>query len=234
MRKKTPPISEKEKTKSLEGKFITETSEKILVKKVESSDDKLSTKEFIKIVLMPITIVLLTGILGTFLGLWLQNRSFRRNEIFRAKLDTITEGKKEAVKLLQDTEEVLRQVRGTQKVIKEKLTQLQFNTSELDTAKTQFCATSVLSPYMATLKKIKLRTAFVRDYTTEGNNITVNQKIIEFESKLDEYIRCGESDTCQICNDHADLVMDSLREVVASHTQMTNDLLREQEGNLLF
>jgi predicted transcriptional regulator len=203
----------------------------------ENENHMLTKKDKYKIIIMPIVIVLLTAFLGTFIGLYIQNRSFRKNELFKSKLASINEGKTDTVHLLQDVEAILRQIRSSRK-----------NNSQSNV--TSDLCNSEISDLVERLKKLNTRTELIKTYNSDeasNKESKVNTSIEKFKDALKNYLYCinGEEvkddkgkilksyKICEICNDEANLTMDSLREIIKSHVIMQNELQKEYDSNLL-
>lgn len=191
---------------------------------VQRKESKMRGKDWLKIVVMPIVIAVLAAILG----IYLQNRSFERNTLFKAKLDQIQAGQKEAVTLLQDLDSTLRFIRTNEEYIEKDLKQLESEgrSNEIGDAKQHYCGGSFMQPSIETLRRYQMRTIPLKDYSAAaGQNNVVNQATDDFSNKLGALIECMENKECRPCNGQHDDVRDSLRAVIAAHTKMANDLI---------
>jgi hypothetical protein len=79
--------------------------------------ERLSKKDRMAIVVMPLVIVALTAVTGTGLGVWFQNRSFKRNELFRVRLERLMWLHNEAVEILREVDTARRNVRTNEDVV---------------------------------------------------------------------------------------------------------------------
>lgn len=190
-------------------------------------------KDWIKIVVMPILIVILTA----FLGIFLQNRSFKRNTLFQAKLNQIISGRNEAVELLQDVDKVRRRIRAAEDYFQREIDRIKITKSE-DLAKAmgrfceekmQFLEEGVEAP-LQILRQVKIRTIAIEDFTKAfDNNNAINETILDFNNKLGDFIGCLQSNDCIACSDKHENIIPALRNLISAHTRMISELLEENK-----
>ncbi len=75
---------------------------------------QMEPKDWIKIVIMPIIVVLLTALLGTFVGNILQSNSFRLNERFKVKIDRVMSSELEVRQISEKVDNDLGQLRRSE------------------------------------------------------------------------------------------------------------------------
>ncbi len=190
--------------------------------------DEYTKKEWLTNVIMPIVIVVLTAILGTGVGVWLQNRSFKYNEVFKAKLDRIMANQKEATDILVEAEIAYRQIRRIESSF-ERGDQAQKNSYRIQGYRG---STDV---NLDTLKKSKIRLDALQDSTqTFSKNSSVSEEIKKYEAGLSSFIQCvnnnilnGFSKNC--ANEHDEKVLGSLKSVVIAYSKMADEFIKEYE-----
>lgn len=191
-----------------------------------SSGNDLTRKERISIIYMPLVIVILTAILGTGIGIWLQNRSFKKNELFKAKLERIMSAQHEAVEETRAVDEARRQIRSNESFIRQELA----NVSPDRRADALRFYGEQMSPSIAMLKESRLKMDVLGNYTaTLSSSKGVPNAIGEFTEKLDDYLRCLEQnvDFGINCSDEHPGVVTSLHAVVAAYSEMADELIDE-------
>ncbi|HEY0405507.1 MAG TPA: hypothetical protein VGC89_07250 [Pyrinomonadaceae bacterium] len=196
-----------------------------------SGKDSLSKKDRAAIIYMPIIVVLMTAVLGTGIGVWFQNRSFRRNELFKAKLDRIMAGQKEAVEILKDVDEARRQIRSNEDFIRGVI-ERQGDPEEKAKVIQYYSERDPMEASVAILKEAKIRLDALGDYSrTLSQHSAVPASVENYSDKQQAFLKClaGNRNFSISCSDeHPDLV-DALRAVVVSHTKMTDELINEYE-----
>lgn len=197
---------------------------------MEERGRTMSKKDWIKIVVMPISIVILTAVLGNFIGIYLQNRSFSRNELFKAKLDLIMSGHKQTIDIMQDVDRARRQIRSNEEFIQQELQRYEKagNTDALNGARKYYCEGSFMAPSIAILKEAKIKADSIGDYTDKfDKDGTVKKAIGEFSKNLAGYLECLDNKQCRPCSDGHENVIQSLRGVIEAHIDTANKLLDE-------
>lgn len=78
---------------------------------------QIKPSDWLKIVIMPIVLLILTAVFANVIGVRLQDRSFRKNEVFRARLAAIETARQEATNIQKDVERARRQIRQTRLIL---------------------------------------------------------------------------------------------------------------------
>jgi hypothetical protein len=195
---------------------------------IRRRDSKMRTRDWLRIIIMPIWIAILTA----FLGIYLQNRSFERNTLFKARLDQIQSGQKEAVELYKDMDSTLRFIRTNEDFIQKDLNRFQTagDPEQMEEARHHYCEGSFMIPSIESLGRYKIRTVSIEDYSASADqNSVVNTAIKDFSNKLGQLIECMDNKECRPCNDRHDGVRDSLKAVIGAHTKLVNELLEKNK-----
>ena len=120
-----------------------------------TSNDELSKKDKLSIIWMPLILVCITAIIGTVIGTWFQNKAFRQNETFRAKLDRVMHAQIEAVKIASDIDEARRQIRTNSEIAQGQY-QKESNPQERERIKNYYSVSqSFTAPNVLSLKESK-------------------------------------------------------------------------------
>lgn len=204
------------------------TQEQQGVSKLEGA---LTPKDKIAIIIMPIVVVLLTALLGTGVGIWLQNRSFRKNELFKAKLERIMAGQKEAADILRAVEEARRQIRSNEDFIRKEIAR-QVDDIKKDEARRYYLDSNPMEPSIAILRESKLRLDALAVYSGSlGSNSPVPNAVQVYSRKLDGFLGClkENSQFAKICSDEHPDLLESVRGIVAAHARMIDKLIQEYE-----
>jgi hypothetical protein len=191
----------------------------------------LTKKDKLAIIVMPIVIVGLTAILGTGVGVWLQNRSFRNNEIFKAKLERIMAGQREAADILREVDEARRQIRSNEDFIKDEIGR-QPNIIEQEKARRYYLENNPMEPSVAILRESKVRLDTLAAYTSSlSTNSPVPKAVQVYSQKLEDFLKCLKENVKfeKICSDEHPNLLESMRGVVVAHTRMTDELIKEYE-----
>jgi hypothetical protein len=207
-------------TTQISGWLITENDE-------APKNVPLTKKERITNIYMPIAIVLLTASLGTGIGVWLQNRSFRRNEVFKAKLDRIKEGQKETAEILREVDEARRQIRANEDFIRREIEQ-QSDPIEKDKVRRYYLEKNPMGSSLVILKESKIRLDALGDYTkTLSPANTVPSSIENYSIKLGNFLECLEDnkDFGKSCSDEHPTLREALRAVVTAYTKIEDELI---------
>jgi hypothetical protein len=185
--------------------------------------------ERVKTVWMPIIIVFLTAALGGFLGTWLQNRSFKKNALFQAKLGMLTSARQQALDIRQDVDEARRKIRKNENFSTNLLATLSSKgqVDNLAYAKSVYCVPAYQGQYVDILKEAGIRVEALREDVTDGSPI--NLAIDEFLNKLKPYVACLDKPGCNYCSEDGEGVLGSLSKVVTAHTNAAQRLLADSE-----
>ncbi len=201
------------------------------VVKVEIIDEKLTNKDRWQIIFMPLILLALTAFLGTVIGSCLQNRSFKHNELFRARLERIMTGQREATDILQDVDGATRQIRSNEDFIRDQI-QRQVDPEEKRKAKEFYLEKNPMTPSLAILKESKIKLDALGDYTkTLGTNQNVEEAIKEFSTNFDDFINCVEAnkDFSNSCSEKVKDLRKSLTKVVEAYSKMQDYLISEYD-----
>lgn len=183
--------------------------------------------ERLKTVIMPTLIVLLSATLGTGLGLYLQNRSFRNNELFKARLEQIVRQRTEAVSLLQDVDDAWRQVRSDEDLAARQIEDAKIRgQGEVDRVTAYYCSQGDKSNGLETLRKARSRSNALADQTkTFGENNPTAKAFKQFEVRLQSILECAENRDCRRCAVHDSDLLQPLKDVITSYGALESSLL---------
>jgi hypothetical protein len=191
----------------------------------------LTTKDKVAIIYMPLVIVILTAVLGTGIGVWLQNRSFQRNELFRAKLERIMSAQRDAVEIMREVDQARRQIRSDEHFIREQI-DLQESSKEREEAVKYYSIRNPMEASVATLKDSKVKLDALGAYTsTLSPRSPVPAAIESYSNKLNVFLGCLEEnlDFERVCsNEHTELV-GLLHQVVVAYAKMADGLIEKYE-----
>jgi len=185
----------------------------------------------LKIVYMPVILLLLTVSLGTVIGVWFQNRSFRHNELFRAKLDRVLAAQKEVVDIMGQVDLARKQIRSNEDFIRNEIRKRP-NEAEAQEARQYYGENGQMGPSLVILKETLIRLEALADYsTTLGHDSGVTTSIEKYHDKVTTFIKCVENNTSfsVSCSDEHPDIMESLREVLKAHSKLADDLINSYE-----
>lgn len=188
---------------------------------------ELTSKDRIAIIYMPIVIVVLTALLGTGIGIWLQNRSFKRNELFRAKLERIMSAQKDAVEIMRGVDEARKQLGSDENFVREQIG-LAPDSESRTKAKSFYSKRDQFAISMATLKESKAKLEALGTYTsTLSADSTASSAIESYSKELQGILECVEEDKDfeKNCSDEHPDLMKSLREIVIAYAKMADGLI---------
>jgi hypothetical protein len=187
--------------------------------------------EVIKIVWMPILIVILTALFGGLLGTWLQNRSFKKNALFQAKLNMLTSARQQALEIRQGVDEARRKIRANERFAKNLLSSLKTKgkAEDLSYAESVYCVPAYQGQYVDILKEAGIRVESLREDAAGRSPSSINSAIDEFLKNLKPYVACLDKSGCRECGEDNENVVESLDKVVAAHTSASERLLAESQ-----
>ena len=191
----------------------------------------MNSDEKIKVVWMPILVVLLTAILGGMIGTWLQNRSFKKNALFQAKLNMLTSARQQALDIRQDVDEASRKIRSNEIFSKNLLASLEAkgDHDNLAYAQSVYCVPEYQAQYADILKEAGIRVESLRQDAKDGTPSSVNSAIDDFLKALKPYATCLDEPGCRQCSEHSETVVVSINKIVAAHTKASEQLLADSE-----
>jgi hypothetical protein len=181
-----------------------------------------------KVVVMPIFIVLLTALVGGLLTTYFQDRSFRKNAGFQARMNIIMSGRQEALKIREDVDEAVRQIRSNERQARQDLARFETegNFTALQGARAYYCAPEYQGAFVAILRETRLRVESLREDTGNGTPISpINASINQFVTKLGPYIQCLEQSGCNRCSESNREVLAPLNSLVSAHMSAANRLV---------
>jgi hypothetical protein len=187
--------------------------------------------EKIKSVYMPILIVILTAFLGSAVGAFLQNRSFRHNARFQAQLNLLVTGRQEAIRIREDVDEALRQIRSNESLARRQMTMVEVrsDSSARQLAEGYYCAPEYLAPYTTVLKESRVKIASIREDTVGLRKPSlINTAIEQYVKTLGGFIECLDSPGCNYCSKTHGGVVQPLDDVISGHTRAANALATGQ------
>jgi len=184
--------------------------------------------EKIKVVVMPVFIVLLTALVGGLLTTYFQDRSFRKNAGFEARMNIIMSGRQEALKIREDVEGAVRQIRSNESQARQDLARFETegNFTALQGARAYYCAPEYQGAFVAILRESRLRVESLREDTAKGSRISpINISIDQYVAKLGPYIQCLEQIGCNRCSESNREVLAPLNSLVSAHMSAANRLV---------
>ena len=182
-----------------------------------------------KSIILPIIILLLT----IFLGNCFQNKSFRRNEMFKAKLMLLTNKRDEAIKIRSNTEDEMGFLRRLQ------------NNVEKDSDQNELCKkyrAENIPVSIEIIKQLDSQANIIQeyvdpdkfpnkeDYDKEYAKFPLNQKIMKYREELNDYLSCADDEKCKVCSIEANKVITSLSGLIAKNDEMINDLIVDSDN----
>ena len=193
--------------------------------------DGLNKKDRLAVIYMPILVVFLTAVLGTGIGVWFQNRSFRRNELFKAKLDRIMAAQKEVVDINSQVEGALRQIRANEDFIQAQIAR-QRTLDEQQQARQFYAEQNNMTSSLTVLKETKIRLDALASYSkTLSTEAGVGESIKVYSEELLPFVKCVENnhDYTINCSDKYPKIIESLRSVIIAHSKVADDLINSYQ-----
>lgn len=201
------------------------------VKKISTEEDKLSGKERKLHIYIPILLILITAAITSWIGVIFQDRSFRKNELFKAKLDRIMSQQEEVIEIRRIVDEARRQIRSNEDFISEQIKK-QPDLAGQTAAREYYLNKKPMASSVAVLKESKIRLdALAVSAKTFGGNNPVTESVNKFSTTLDTFLKCLENnkDFRNNCSDeHPDLV-ESVSNIIIAHNQLADELIKEFE-----
>lgn len=188
--------------------------------------------EKIKAVVMPILIVLLTALAGGVLTTYFQDRSFRKNAGFQARMNLIMSGRQEALRIREDVEGAVRQIRSNENQARQDLARFETegNFTALEGARAYYCAPDYQGAFVAILRESRLRVESLREDTARGIPVSpINTSIDQYVAKLGPYIQCLEQTGCNRCSESNREVLTPLNNLVSAHISAANRLVAGEQ-----
>lgn len=180
----------------------------------------MTKKDWLSIVVMPTAVVLL----ASGVAIVLQDRSFRRNELFTAKLNQILDAQKTAVDLLRTVDEATRQVRADEAWIRE---QLRTAPELIRQDEDQYRSGEFFEASIDALKdsKVRLDGLVAISQGVDGGS-AVHGAAEAYTQVLGRLLSCLHQNNDFRCADQNSGVVPAMRGVVVAHTTAANDLIR--------
>lgn len=191
----------------------------------------LNKKDRLAVIYMPILVVFLTALLGTGIGVWFQDRSFRRNELFRAKLDRIMAAQKEVVDINTQVEGALRQIRANEDFIQAQIAQ-QRTLDGQQQARQFYAEQDNMTSSLTVLRETKIRLDALASYSkTLSTESGVGESIKVYSGELLPFINCVENnhEYSVNCSDKYPKIIESLRGVIIAHAKVADDLINSYQ-----
>jgi hypothetical protein len=184
---------------------------------MEMIDGRQKSRDRVAVVYMPIVIVLLTALLGTGVGWLLQNRAFKRNELFRVRLDRLMWLHSQTVDTLHEVDVARRQIRSNEELVAD---QIRKNPTDNKGVIQFYKEQELMRSSLVALKdaKVRLDSLAVDSRALSGDD-TASAAIEAYGEESDKFIACVEDndDFSRSCsNEHPDLIK-KMMVVVSSH-----------------
>ena len=190
----------------------------------------LNKKDRLAVIYMPILMVLLTALLGTGIGVWFQDRSFRRNELFKAKLDRIMAAQKEVVDINTQVEGALRQIRANEDFIQAQIAQQRAFDGQQQ-ARQFYAEQDNMTSSLTVLRETKIRLDALASYSkTLSTESGVGESIKVYSEELLPFIKCVENNDYSVnCSDKYPKIIESLRSIIIAHSKVADDLINSYQ-----
>jgi len=183
--------------------------------------NRLSKKDLWSVVIMPVVVV----VIASGMAIWLQDRSFRRNQMFTAKLNQIVSGQDSAVQILREVDAATRQIRGTEKWIRDRQQKSSGGPDEAT-----FNADEFLAPSIEVLKDSKVRLdALVAVSQGVGGGKAIDEAAQQYSTRLAKLLQCLSNNIDFRCAERNFAVVPAMRDVVVAHTTAANELIQRYD-----
>lgn len=199
---------------------------------LEVSRGQLTRKDVIQSIIVPLVVVLVTAVFGTWLAVHLQNRSFRRNELFKARLDQVVRQRQEAVTLLQEVEEAWRQVRADERLVAQSIRLAAVQGKDEETLiRTHYCSPqSKKSAGVEALRRIYGRMLAMGElFDALGHDNPVKKSHSEFMGRLQAFLQCAQTEGCPECAEKHAGIREPLRDLIGAYSKVENQLITSAE-----
>lgn len=186
-------------------------------------DESFSKKDWVKLIIIPFILC----IVGSYYGIYLQDRSIKKNALFKAKLDLIIATRSDTIKLVEDLDLIRRQIRSTEDDTERNLNQVTDTTQQKQARKMN--ANKIRAQKLiAKLKEARMRFLAIENTLKDISNSNDLQKTIEnFVVKMEKFVICLEQDEFVPCSDNHDEVIDLLLQVSSAQAKMGVDLVQQ-------
>lgn len=175
---------------------------------------RLTKKDVFSIIVMPVVVV----VVASGMAIYLQDRSFRRNQMFTAKLNQIVSGQEAAVQILREVDEATRQIRGTEKWIRAQPANSVSDQEEYFDASIEVLKDS----------KVHLDALVAVSQGVRGGK-TIEEAAQRYSTRLAVFLQCLNANTKFRCAEQHFAVVPAMRDVVVAHTTAANELIREYD-----
>lgn len=182
-------------------------------KELSKESSRLTRKDLLQVVFMPLTFIIIAAILGTYF----QDRSFKNNTLFQTKYERLLSAQKETVTQYQDLNSILNTLKSWEAASKGNPT---------------YCSAENFNPLIERLKQFDNRSLALKDYSKEsGANNVLDAAINNYSQKIKEVIKCESSyvlNGCKVpCDQSVTEVRAALQESIYKHNDLINDLIRQ-------
>lgn len=176
---------------------------------------RLTRKDWLQIVVMPLTFVVVAAILGTYF----QDRSFTKNTLFQTQYERLLSAQRETVTQYQDLNSVLNTLKRWEEISKNNPT---------------YCSAENFTPPIEQLKQFDNRSLALKDYSKEsGANNVLDAALNNYSQKIKEAIKCESGfvlNGCKgSCDQSATELRAALQESIYKHNDVINDLIRQSK-----
>ena len=182
---------------------------------------------------MPVVVVLLTVALTAAIGLRLaqrlQDRSFRKNQVFSAKLTRIMDSQREAADILKNVDEARRLIRANEWLIRDELAK-QPTQEAKNRAITIYRESDEMDANVQMLRDSQVRLdALVSLSNSFSAGSAIRDASGEYSKELEALTTCLASNVEFRCAKQHDSIVDKMQVVVAAHSIAIDQLIREYE-----
>lgn len=188
---------------------------------------KLSSKDWLAVVVMPVVVVLLTAVVGTGVAVWLQNRSFKRNELFRVRLERLMYLHTEGIQILREVDAARRQIRSNEDMVAQ---DVRDNPSDAIAVVNFHRGQNLMRSSLTSLNDAKLRLdSLLVDSKQLSDNSDVAEAVRAYGVKHEQFVACieGNEKFDRVCSDlHGDIVV-VMQTVVSAHGRMIDRFVEQ-------
>lgn len=190
-----------------------------------------SRKDLLAVVVMPLVVVGLTAGAGSWIAASLQERAFRNNELFRARLSRVIAAESEARALRRDVEDAIRVIKAREEFMRGEVAKA--DDADVADLSSFYREELVNSSSVATIRRsvIDLK-ALADDTVGAGQMLSVTKLTASYAQQANQLEQClkekGEfSDIC--ATKHAQIV-DEIRSIVVAHGKRADAIIQAREA----
>jgi hypothetical protein len=182
-------------------------------KELSKESSKLTRKDWLKIVVVPLAFIVVAALLGTYF----QDRSFTKNTLFQTKYERLLTAQKETAAQYQDLNSLLNTLKRWE---------------ELSRGNQTYCSADYFNPLIEQLKQFDNRSLALKDYSKEsGADSVLDTALNEYSQKIKDTVKCESNYVLSGCKAPCDQSVTELRaalqNTIYKHNDLINDLIRQ-------